>query len=139
MKKIVALFLVIILFASCDPPRYYDYYITNSCNEDIVVKIEVCVLNCKTPYSQTNKLNIQINPNTTQLIYSDQYWQPLNENMIEYFFEEITVTKGDSTSKVNYVNKNLWLFEPTSKKHANSYLTVKPEDFEEKQSSGNRR
>ena len=138
MKKVPILFIGIILFISCDPPRYYDYFITNDCNEDIEVEIEVCVLNCEFTFRKTEKSNMRINQNTTLLIHSANYFQPLYDGMVEYFFKEITITKGDSTSKINYIDRKLWRFEPTSKKHANSYLTVKPEDFEEKQSGGRR-
>ena len=134
MKK-KGLYLVImtlsVIFWGCDPDRYYDYFIINSCDEAINVKIEACSLNCRTKNAHKYEiLNIQIEPNTTQLILSDTYFQPLQDYMIEYFFEKITIVKGTDTSKVNYVDKDLWEFKKTSKNHANSYLTVRPEDFE---------
>jgi len=131
MKKTIAVILGLIIFLSCDPPRYYNYYIINNCNEVIDVKIEACSLNCGETYAHKYEiLNIHINPNSTQLVLSDSYFQPLSENMVEYFFEDITITKGNKTSKVNYVNKDLWEFKKTKKNHADSYLTVYPEDFE---------
>jgi len=134
MKKIEIFLSIITLsfvFLGCDPDRYYNYFITNNCDEVIDVKIEACSLNCGTQYAQKyEKLNIQIDPNTTQLILSDTYFQPLQDYMVEYFFEKITITKGNDTSKINYINKDLWVFKKTSKYNANSYLTVNPEDFE---------
>jgi len=131
MKKIIILFLELILLVSCDPARFYDYYITNNCNEVINVKIEACSLNCGTQYAHKYEiLNIQIESNTTQLILSDTYFQPLDNRMVEYFFKNIIITKENVTSKINYVNKDLWVFKKVAKFHAESYLTVKSEDFE---------
>jgi hypothetical protein len=122
MKKVSIIFFVIILFISCDPPADYDYFIINQCDEKIDVYIES---NSKT------KSNLQISPNATQLIYSnDRTILPLEDRMIEYFFEEIMIVKGSDTSKVNYINKDLWDFRETSKGHADSYLTITPKDFE---------
>ena len=130
IKSILIIFLSFLLI-TCDPPRYYDYFITNNCIEDIVVIIEACSLNCRTNYAHKYKiLNILINPNSTQLILSEEYFKPLNDCMVEYYFENIIVTKGNDTSKINYVNKDLWEFKKTSKNHANSYLTINPKDFE---------
>ena len=130
MKKIGLFLGTIILsftFLGCEPDRYYNYFITNNCNEMIVVS----TLNCATLYQKNEKTTtIQINPNTTQLIHSNGDYQPLSDYMVEHFFKEIIITKGDKTSKVNYVNKDLWVFKKTSKYHADNYLTVYPEDFE---------
>jgi len=129
--KIFILFFGLASLISCDPPRYYDYFIKNNCNEEIEVKIVVCTLNCNTNYKKINeKPSVQINSNETMLIYSDNYFQPLSDYMVEYFFEEIIVTKGKYTSKINYIDRKLWGFRKTSKDHADSYLTVNPEDFE---------
>jgi hypothetical protein len=130
MKKVLIAFLGIVLFISCDPPAYYDYYITNNCNEEIEVTIKVCTLNCSSPNGKIQKIDLQINPNKTQLIHSSEAILPLEDRMIEYFFKGIIIIKGNDTSKVNYINKNLWDYRETSKYNAESYLTVKPEDFE---------
>jgi len=119
--------LGLIIFLSCDPPRYYNYYIINNCNEVIDVKIEVSQWGSP----EIKSIDLQINPITTRLIHSDEWFQPLSDNMIEYFFKRgILITKGNDTSKINYVNKDLWEFKKTKKNHADSYLTVYPEDFE---------
>ena len=134
MKKIELYLTIIILsltFWGCDPPRYYNYFVTNDCNEDIEVKIQVNHrYNSAMPGDKIELLNLLLDPNTTQLIISSEYWLPLNDSMIEYFFGKIIITKGTDTSKVNYVDKDLWEFKKTSKNHANSYLTIRPEDFE---------
>jgi len=134
MKKI-RLFLVIIslsvTFFGCDPPRYYSYFINNNCDELIDVKIEVNHrYNSAMSGDKIEKLNFSIMPDSTKLFISSEYWKPLDDIMIEFFFEKIIITKGSDTSKVNYVDKDLWEFKKTSKNHANSYLTVYPEDFE---------
>ena len=115
------------IFWGCDPDRYYNYFITNNCDEEIEIKFDVSQWG--TPEIKTSI--IQINPTSTKLIHSDNWFQPLNNSMVEYFFERgIIITKGTDTSKVNYVDKDLWEFKKISKNHADSYLTVKPEDFE---------
>jgi hypothetical protein len=125
MKKLSLIFLVLYLFTSCDPPAYYDYYIINQCDEEIDVYIES---NSK-KIGDTYRMVIQAYEN--KLIYSDEIILALSDRMIEYFFEEIIIIKGSDTSKVNYVNKDLWKFEIISKDHANSYLTVTDKDFEQ--------
>jgi len=125
--KLTIIMLMLMLIVSCDPPRYYNYHVTNSCNEEIMVKIEI--KKGRFGYETEPKIT-KINSNTTELIHSDEHWQPLDSKYVEYFLEKITITKGNDTSKVNYVDKDLWEFKKTSKNHANSYLTVYPEDFE---------
>jgi len=124
MKK-KELFLTIIVlsftFFGCDVDRYYDYYIINNCNEIIEIKLID---------KNNNNSNLQIEPKMEQLVYSGDDYQALKDFMVEIFFKKIIITKGDKTSKVNYVNKDLWDFKKTSKNHADSYLTVNPEDFE---------
>ena len=120
MKKIL-IFLMAILFVSCDPLAYYDYFITNNCTENIVVIYKT---------KNNPKATFQISPNITQLIHSDEAILPLRDRTIEYFLEEIIVVKGNDASKVNYVNKNLWDFRITSKNNAECYLTVIDNDFE---------
>lgn len=130
MKKVkIFLLLVVSLFVvvGCDPPRYYDYFITNKCNETIEVKISS---DWEGAYGRVETFNFLIEPDTTYFITSFEDYQPLNANMVEVFFKEILITKENKTSKVNYVDKSLWVFKPTSKDHTNSYLTVYPDDFE---------
>ena len=127
LNKSGLIVLLLLLITSCDPPKYYNYFITNNCDEVIEVKIEVSQWGSP----EIKIVILQINPDATQLIHSDEWFQPLDNSMVEYFFKRgIVITKGNDTSKVNYVNKDLWDFRITSKNHANSYLTVKPEDFE---------
>ena len=129
--KKTGLFLAIIVLIfsifSCDPDRYYNYFITNKCEEVIEVKFDVSQLG--TP-EILNKV-VYISPDSTKLIHSDEDYQPLWYGMVEIFFRRgIIITKGSDTSKVNYVDKGLWDFKKISKNHADSYLTVRPEDFE---------
>jgi hypothetical protein len=112
------------IILGCDPERYYDYLITNNCNEFIEVKIID---------GHDKNLNFQIEPRATKLVYSYTTCQPLDSQMIELiesFFKEIVITKENDISKVNYINIDLWDFKATSKFHANIYLTINPEDFD---------
>jgi len=126
-KIILTILVLSVSFLCCDPSRYYDYFVTNKCNETIKVKISYT---WKVPYGKIESLNLLIKPNTTYLIISFEDYQPLEDFMVEVYFKEILVTKENDTSKVNYVDKNIWRFEPTSKIHSNSYLTIYPKDFE---------
>ena len=126
-KIYLTIIILSFLFFCCDPPRYYDYFITNNCSEMIEVKFDVSQWG--TPEIM-NKI-VHIKPDSTKLIYSDEWFQPLNDFMVEHYFKRgIIITKGSDTAKVNYVDKGLWEFKKTSKNHADSYLTVNPEDFE---------
>ncbi len=121
MKKILILSLGVILFTSCDPAVYYDYYIINNCNEGI--NISLIDYNDKS-YS------FYINAKTEQLVYHDEAINSLEERMVEIFIKNITIIKENDTSKINYVNKSLWEFRINAKDHADIYLTIRPEDFE---------
>ena len=114
--------IFLLMLVSCDKRMDYDYFIINQCNEEIIVYVEVGRNN--------NSKSIVILPNENELIYHGVGINELQDRLIEHFFNKITINKEGKTSKLNYVDKNLWKFEPTSKDHANSYLTVNPEDFE---------
>ena len=114
--------VAVLLFAACDKAMYYDYFIINECNENLKVYIETGRNNV----SQS----IVIQSSDTVLVFKDTGINGLYDDLVEFFFKKITIHKGDKISKVNYIDKELWDFKPTSKSHANSYLTVKPEDFE---------
>ena len=124
MKTYFYIILILLALTSCDKRIDYDYYIINQCNEKIDVYIESDWEN----YNNTN--SIVIPPHETVLVYHGEWINGLKEEMIERFLKKITIHKGDKISNVNYIDKNKWKFEPTSDSHANSYLTVYPEDFE---------
>ena len=114
--------LILLLFIiSCDSGTQYDYFIINKCNEKIDVLIVVRL---------NQEPMIKIEANSKQLVYIEEGLGHVFDSNIELIFQKITITKGNYTSKINYVNKDVWEFEPTSKHHANCYLTVYPEDFE---------
>jgi hypothetical protein len=130
MKKVfLKIVFLTLTFLSCDPPRYYDYYVTNNCNKNI----EVTVIGHRFHNGyHNNTLITQIAPNTTQLVCSGEDYQPLNiVYAIHVVLENIVITNGNVTSKINYIDKDLWDFNKTSKDHANSYLTITPKDFED--------
>ena len=121
MKKTVILFLGLILLISCDRNVYYDYFIINNNNEEI--EIHLIDLDNKS-------FTYNISAGMIQLVYHNEGMNFLEDRMVESFIKKITITKGGTVSKINYISRNRWDFKPTSKYHANSYLTVKPEDFE---------
>ena len=131
MKRIKIFLIIIIVsftYLSCDPHRYYDYFITNTCQDSIRVKIKLRKI---IGYNEIVPSNLQIKPDSTLLILSIMDYQPLDYVYVEAFFSEIIIIKGADTSKINYVNKDLWDFQPNHKKYyAKSYLTINPEDFE---------
>ena len=130
MNKILVLFWGLILLISCDKDAYYDYYVINECNEEINIYIE-------SDWKKFNDIiSVVIPPYENRLMYHGEWINEVNDRMVERFFLKIIITKGNTISNVNYVNKNLWRFEPISKDHANSYLTVTMEDFEDKPSGG---
>jgi len=118
---------IIIIFWGCDPPAYYNYFIINECDEKINVYFEPR----HTLGKYNGDTNILIPPNEMVLIYPGRWINRVEDWRIEWFFEKITIHKGNKISKVNYIDRNLWKFESTSKSHANSYLTVYPKDFED--------
>ena len=123
MKKYFYVIFLLLTLMSCDKEMNYDYFIINQCNERINIYIEM--------NSLTNKgQNVVIPPYENKLIYHGTGINGLQDRLVEYFFLKINITKGDKISKMNYIDKNKWKFEPTSKSHANSYLTIYPEDFE---------
>ena len=122
-KYLVIFFIITLLFAACDKRMDYDYYIVNNCDENIKVDIEV-------GYNNEFK-SFVILPHEKKLVHHDTGINALQDRLVEHFFKKITIKKGNKISKVNYIDKDLWIFESTSKSHANSYLIVNPEDFED--------
>jgi len=122
-KRKMFLTMIILSFAlfGCDPPRYYNLFIINDCNDDIEVKITD---------DRGKKSNFKIEPKGKQMVHEDMVPQPLNIGVVHAFFKEIIVTKENDTSKINYIDKDLWHLEQVSKFQANCCLTVNPEDFE---------
>ena len=125
MKKYSYIVGILLILTSCDKNAYYDYFVINQCNEEINVRIESDWYN----FNSGKNLTILSHENT--LIVSFEWINGVKEEMVERFFKEITIHKGDKISKVNYIDKDKWKFDPTSKYHANCYLTVYPEDFED--------
>ena len=113
------LYFISIIFISCDRKYEYNYYIINKCNEDI----NVVLIDFEDKYS-----SYRINPQKEQLIYHGEGYSFLELRTVKFFLKEIKITKGDKTSKVNYVDNDLW--GQKSKKQENIYLTVKEDDFE---------
>jgi hypothetical protein len=122
MKKYVFIVLAFFILESCDKKMSYDYFIVNACDAEITVYIEVGRNN--------NTKNIIILPQETALIYSGTSINKLQNRLVEFFFNKMIINKGYDTSRLNYIDKNIWKWEPVSENHANSYLTIYPKDFE---------
>ena len=125
MKKYFII-IIILLFTACEKVMNYDYYIINNCNEEISVYIEI---NSNRPSYKGSNITF-ILPHEKKLIYHGTSINRLQDRLVEYFFTKITIYKGDKVSKLNYIDKDMWEFKPTSENHANSYLTIYPENFE---------
>ena len=123
LMKSYLIILTVLIFTACDKRMDYDYFIVNNCDEIINVYIE-------TDRNDVSK-SIVILSYETELIYHGTGINGLQDGLVEFFFKKITVYKVDKTSKVNYIDRNLWVFEPVSGNHANSYLTINPGDFED--------
>ena len=127
MRKAIVLYsTILVLLSSCDPPADYDYYITNQCDEEIIVFYKTK----RQDGRDEGPHKIVIPPYETILIYDGHWIGKVEDRMIEWFFQAIIIHKGDEISKVNYVNVYLWEFAPTSKRHANSFLVVTQEVFD---------
>lgn len=113
--------IIIILLASCDKKMDYDYFIINECEQNINVYL--------VDYNNVSQ-SIVIPSHAKKIIYHGEGINELQDRLVEYFFIEIIIHKEDQISTLNYIDKNLWEFEPTNRNHANSYLTINPEDFE---------
>ena len=130
MKNVTMILTIITLsltILACDRWRYYDYYVTNNCDEDIVITITGNKFHNDYP---DNKLTTRIEPKKMRLVFSGDDYQPLYLPAAIYYIEDITVIKGNDTATVNFINVELWYMEVTAKDHANCYLTINPEDFE---------
>ena len=111
--------IISIFFISCDRKYEYNYYIINQCNEDIdVVLIDF----------EDKNFSYRINAQKEQLVYNGEGYSFFELRTVEFFLKEITINKGDKTSKVNYVDNDLW--GQKSKTQENIYLKVKEDDFE---------
>ena len=126
MKKYFYSIVVLFGLLSCDKEVNYDYFVINQCDE----AIKVVFMIGRNDGRDKGPHSIVIPPDENILIYDGHWINGLDDGVLEWFFTEITIHKGDKISKVNYIDKDKWRFEPTSDSHANSYLTVYPEDFE---------
>jgi len=125
MKKVSFMYFSFIvaffasIFVSCDRKYNYNYYIINSCDEEIrVVLID---------YEDKSSL-FRIKPKQEHLVCQGVGYSFMELCTIVCFAKNITITKGDNTSKINYIDNDLW--GQKSKTQENVYLTITPEDFD---------
>jgi hypothetical protein len=120
LLKIIG-FVLMLLFISCDHETQYDFFITNKCKGKVNIFIKD---------RDDQELNIEIEAEAKKLVYTGEGLVKIFDSYIEKLFKEIIITKGSDTSKINYINKDLWNMQVSSKYHADVYLTVTEEDFE---------
>jgi len=124
IKKIVIIFCISSILFACEPNSDYDHIIINNCED--IIKVSYIVRTYPDKES-----TVIININDQQMIFRGSILNDrVEERLVANWFKKIIVTKGQDTSKVNYLDKNLWIMEKISKNKANCYLTVYPEDFE---------
>ena len=120
MKRIIVVILIT-CFYSCDPRADYYYYVKNNCEE------EICIV--MTDYNnRTSRVNLSAK--SEDFIYHDLLINKVKYDRIEYTFDSFIVTKGEDTSKINYLKKELWKIELISDYFLEGYLIINPEDFE---------
>jgi len=111
---------MIILFTGCEWRVYYNFYVTNNCPFDVSVKL---VDHKKQVIIKT------ITVNESCLVYESEIVGPLYKGDIEYFISSIIAIHDQDTTKVNYVDKDLWDFQAIDDNHANCYLEIDSVDF----------
>ena len=131
MKSVIMILMTItlsLIMLACDPPSYYDYYVTNNCDDYIIVKVTGSVYN----RGHNNMRITQIEHDSTKLVFSSEDYQFIHiQNAILVLLEEVTIIKGNETSRVDYINTNLWTLEKIDKDHGKCYITINPKDFED--------
>jgi hypothetical protein len=124
IKKIVVVYCVAVLLFSCEPYSDYNHIVINNCEDTLKVSYIVSI-------HPNKESTVMIGTNAQQMIFRGSTTNDrVEERLMAHWFTQIIVTKGQDTSKVNYLDKNLWTMEKISKNKANCYLTVNPEDFE---------
>ena len=116
--------MILLALGSCDKEVRYDYYVINQCPTNIEITV---VTN---PY-KPNTTIFNVERNQKELIYQGYGINKLQKEILEHFFVNIIIKNDENISSISYVNADLWKFEPTSESHANCYLTINPEDFEQ--------
>jgi hypothetical protein len=122
MKKIILL-LISILFISCDPLLIADFFVINNCNEDLSVSIVF--------WDRWNKQDTTmiVKPYDKYLFYTcEGVGGKLLLSNTKDIFKNISVTKNDTLSKIDYSEK--WQEKDISKTQQEFFFVVNNEDFE---------
>ena len=115
--------LTVFLLLSCEPNSDYSHIVINNCEEPIKVSYIVSIY----PDKETA---VMIEANAQEMIFVGATLNDrVEERLMATWFRQIIITKGQDTSKVNYLDKNLWTMEIASKNGANCYLSVSQDDF----------
>jgi hypothetical protein len=70
-----------------------------------------------------------IESNKEMKVYESEGLDPLSNRKIESVFISIIALHNQDTTKVNYVDKDLWDFQVIDDEHANCYLEIDSVDF----------
>ena len=122
MKKILFFILAPILTSS-EYDIWHDYYIENSCDQNISVYVN---------YIDNSSYSFTIPPQKRALIYhwEDSYWVRIDP--LTSFVNSIDIYKDSVRIEIDPMDLELWYFKPTgrfSPEGAISVLFVKPEHF----------
>jgi hypothetical protein len=102
MKKILAVLMLAMVFASCNDSIEFHYSVRNNCKNAIIVEF-------RTMDSDTTSMNIKSGKSQELATYTED--SPKDAKGLSYF-RYLIVIKGNDTSKVDYIhNPSLWLVE----------------------------
>jgi len=128
-KSKIILSIILITICSCDPTNYHDFYIKNSCKDDIEVNIYYREGRANPASGKPLITNFVIEPNNNKLVGNESTISSFD--YINYYFDSIIIKKCDVISNIDYLDYSRWDSKKKSKRHTESYLTVYPEDFED--------
>jgi len=119
-KIIYILLVIIMLFSACDEVLEYDYYIVNNCQDSIVIVFEDAswkYYEYIIPYNNNKMIY-----NTSDLVKQKSTF---NTECVKNTFNSLTIyTVLDDTSKINFINDNLWVKQEISQDHLKCTLYV---------------
>ena len=122
MKKILFFILAPIL-TTCEYDTWHDYYIENTCDQNISVYVN---------YIDNSSSSFTIPPQKRALIYHIEELYGVGIVPITTFLNSIDIYKDSVRIDIDPMDKDLWHYKPTGHYHpkgATSVLFVKPEQF----------
>lgn len=119
MKRVILLAVIMVMF-SCDHPAYHDFYISNKCDQDIVIEVVD---------NKQSKSSVTIKPSTEEIIYHGETINEVFEDEITFFINKIDVYKNGVKASVDLLDYRLWQFEEHSKYYGVSTISIQSDDF----------